>query len=147
MGFTLAEVLITLAIVGVVAAMTIPTMVANYQKTQYVTQLKAVYSQLSQAMQQLKADEGVSKISDSDMLTYDDGSDWDEAKDRAGGFLKKYFKVIKDCGRDSTNICFAKDYSIDGTEGPYNLNAGDVYNVITSNGTSIGILPASIGTG
>ena len=30
-GFTLAEVLITLGIIGVVAAMTIPTLIANYQ--------------------------------------------------------------------------------------------------------------------
>jgi prepilin-type N-terminal cleavage/methylation domain-containing protein len=39
-AFTLAEVLITLAIIGVVAALTIPTVVRNYQKTQTVTQLK-----------------------------------------------------------------------------------------------------------
>lgn len=32
-GFTLAEVLITLGIVGVVAALTIPTIVQNYKKT------------------------------------------------------------------------------------------------------------------
>ena len=31
-AFTLAEVLITLAIIGIVAAMTIPTLVSNYQK-------------------------------------------------------------------------------------------------------------------
>lgn len=31
-GFTLAEVLITLAIIGVVAAMTIPTLIQNYKK-------------------------------------------------------------------------------------------------------------------
>lgn len=33
-GFTLAEVLITLSIIGVVAAMTLPTLTANVQKTQ-----------------------------------------------------------------------------------------------------------------
>ena len=32
-GFTLAEVLITLGIIGVVAAMTIPTLIKTYQKT------------------------------------------------------------------------------------------------------------------
>ena len=31
-GFTLAEVLITLGIIGVVAAMTIPTLISNYKK-------------------------------------------------------------------------------------------------------------------
>ncbi len=31
-AFTLAEVLITLAIIGIVAALTIPTLISNYQK-------------------------------------------------------------------------------------------------------------------
>lgn len=39
-GFTLAEVLITLGIIGVVAAMTIPTLMTNYQKKSTATQLK-----------------------------------------------------------------------------------------------------------
>ena len=34
-GFTLAEVLITLGIIGVVAALTIPTLMTNYKKKQY----------------------------------------------------------------------------------------------------------------
>jgi len=42
-GFTLAEVLITLGIIGVVASLTIPTLMANYQKVQYVTGLKRAY--------------------------------------------------------------------------------------------------------
>ena len=46
-AFTLAEVLITLAIIGVVAAMTIPTLINNYQKKQTVTQLKKAYTTLA----------------------------------------------------------------------------------------------------
>lgn len=34
-AFTLAEVLITLAVIGIVAAMTIPTLINNYQKKDY----------------------------------------------------------------------------------------------------------------
>ena len=48
-AFTLAEVLITLGIIGVVAAMTLPTLVANYKEKQRVTQLKKSYSVLQQA--------------------------------------------------------------------------------------------------
>lgn len=40
LGFTLAEVLITLAIIGVVAALTIPTLVNNFQKKVIITKLK-----------------------------------------------------------------------------------------------------------
>lgn len=44
LAFTLAEVLITLGIIGVVAAMTIPTLMSNYRKKQLETQIKANYS-------------------------------------------------------------------------------------------------------
>ena len=39
-GFTLAEVLITLAIIGIVAAMTIPTLISDYQDRVNVTKMK-----------------------------------------------------------------------------------------------------------
>lgn len=48
-GFTLAEVLITLGIIGVVAAITIPTLIANIQGSRYRNQFKKVISTLSQA--------------------------------------------------------------------------------------------------
>ena len=49
-AFTLAEVLITLGIIGVVAAMTMPALIANYEKKQAATRLKQTYSQLQQAI-------------------------------------------------------------------------------------------------
>ncbi|MBQ8458499.1 type II secretion system protein [bacterium] len=45
-AFTLAEVLITIGIIGVVAAITIPNLIANYQKHQTVQQLKKTYADL-----------------------------------------------------------------------------------------------------
>lgn len=53
-GFTLAEVLITLGIIGIVAAMTLPTLVNKYQKRTYITGLQKFYTQISQAMQTMK---------------------------------------------------------------------------------------------
>lgn len=50
-GFTLAEVLITLAIVGVVAALTIPSLIENYQKQEVASKLKKAYSALSNALE------------------------------------------------------------------------------------------------
>lgn len=38
-AFTLAEVLITLGILGVVIAMTLPALITNYQKKQFSAQL------------------------------------------------------------------------------------------------------------
>lgn len=48
-AFTLAEVLITLGIIGVVAAMTLPSLIANHREKQTVVQLKKVYAALSNA--------------------------------------------------------------------------------------------------
>ena len=58
-AFTLAEVLITLGIIGVVAALTLPTLIQNHQKQVYVTQLKKAYSTINNAMNKMAADEGV----------------------------------------------------------------------------------------
>ncbi len=48
-GFTLSEVLITLGIIGIVAAMTLPTLIQRNQEKVTVTKLKKMYSILSQA--------------------------------------------------------------------------------------------------
>ena len=63
-GFTLAEVLITLGIIGVVAAMTLPTVVQNYQKQAVVNKLKKSYTNLQNALQQSMNENG-------DMSTWD----------------------------------------------------------------------------
>jgi len=57
-GFTLAEVLITLVIVGVVAAFTIPTLVNNTKKQEYVAGLKKANSVLSQAVYKIGQNKG-----------------------------------------------------------------------------------------
>ena len=49
-AFTLAETLITLGIIGVVAALTIPTLINTYEKKVTVTRLKQTYSILNQAI-------------------------------------------------------------------------------------------------
>ena len=46
-AFTLAEVLVTLGIIGVVVALTLPAVIANYRKKEYVSILKQSYSVLA----------------------------------------------------------------------------------------------------
>ena len=48
-AFTLAEVLITLGIIGVVAALTIPTLISNHRANVTMQKLKKFYSSMSQA--------------------------------------------------------------------------------------------------
>lgn len=110
-GFTLAEVLITLGIIGVVAAMTMPVLIANYNKKAWVTQLQKTYSTLEQGLQLMLADEGVSKLTD---LSYwppsgsCNGLTW-ETKDACKNLLsnfKKYFKSVgfEDYGLDAHHL-------------------------------------------
>ncbi len=54
-AFTLAEVLITLGIIGVVAAMTIPTLMANIRSHQYRSKFKKAVSTISQAARMSQA--------------------------------------------------------------------------------------------
>ncbi len=57
-GFTLAEVLITLVIIGVIAAMTVPTLMNNTQSQEYRTGIKKAIAMLNQAVTMHYALEG-----------------------------------------------------------------------------------------
>lgn len=57
-GFTLAEVLITLGIIGVVAAITIPTLASNIQQAVFKNQFKKTFSLLKQAIIGIQTEEG-----------------------------------------------------------------------------------------
>lgn len=56
-GFTLAEVLLTLGIIGIVAAMTLPTLVNNSRKQECRAGLKTGYALISAAITKMQADE------------------------------------------------------------------------------------------
>ena len=90
-AFTLAEVLITLVIIGVIAAMTIPTLMKNTNKQEYVTGLKKGYSILSQVTNRIIAEEGSPKNG------WLQTGDVDSIYDR----YKKYLNIAKDCGSSS----------------------------------------------
>ena len=71
-GFTLAEVLITLGIIGVVAAMTIPNLMTAYQKQQTEARLKQAYSVLGNAIRLSEAENGKLNIpTDMGMSSHD----------------------------------------------------------------------------
>ena len=57
-AFTLAEVLITLGIIGVVSAITIPTLMANHRKKVVETKLEKIYSVMNQAINLTNAEYG-----------------------------------------------------------------------------------------
>ena len=101
LGFTLAEVLITLGIIGVVAAITIPTLISNYQKTQYVAQLKKVYAQVNQVLIQMASDNGCTgNLACLNFTNQDFGDE-----------LVKYIKVSKNCQQTANLGCFSSAVS------------------------------------
>ena len=57
-AFTLAEVLITLGIIGVVAALTIPALTANYQKMRTESYLKKFYANMNNALRMAAVEYG-----------------------------------------------------------------------------------------
>lgn len=58
LGFTLAEVMITLAIIGLVAEMTIPTLMNSVQNAQFRNGFKNMYSTTTQAVSSIATDYG-----------------------------------------------------------------------------------------
>ncbi len=62
-AFTLAEVLITLGVIGVVAALTMPNLIGNYQKKANVTALKKAFSVLNQAYIDINRIKGIDAVS------------------------------------------------------------------------------------
>jgi len=101
LGFTLAEVLITLGIIGVVAALTLPTLIKKYQQHVTITQLKKAYSELNQAI----------KFSEAE---YGDIENWDweqNSLDFFNQYFSRYIK-IKESKLNNQNITY---YNISGT--------------------------------
>lgn len=88
LGFTVAEVLITLGIIGVVAAMTLPSLIGNYRKHIVATRLKTSYSILSQAI--------IRSIASNNEYT-----DWDfppaseNSKDWLNKYITPYIEVLE----------------------------------------------------
>lgn len=67
-GFTLSEILITLGVIGIIAAMTLPLLIGNYKKKETITKLKKIYTVLSQLVILSQEDNGPANISTKDAV-------------------------------------------------------------------------------
>ena len=104
-AFTLAEILITLGIIGVVAAMTMPALIQNHNKKVLETGLKKSYSVISQAVQMYIEDNQEIPSHQSIYLAT-------EANNAFVSEFFKYFKVVKYCSNKwsgSSAACIAGD--------------------------------------
>lgn len=100
-GFTLAEVLITLAVIGVVAALTMPNLIAKHQEKELVASAKKVYSVFSQAF--------VSAINENGSPeSWEVGASYTDSVGNTNLFNKfvPYVKFAKTCEAGDTSDCF-----------------------------------------
>lgn len=63
-GFTLAEVLITLGVIGIVAAMTMPTLLVQNRERENTAKLQKIYSTMTQAYTRAVAEQGTPEFWD-----------------------------------------------------------------------------------
>lgn len=84
-GFTLAEVLIVLAIIGVIASMTIPALISGTNDTELQTAAKKAYAEMSDAVLQMSNDHS------------GDFSSYITTVNSFKPDFMQYFNVIKDC--------------------------------------------------
>ncbi|GBF22988.1 pilin subunit PilA [Candidatus Gastranaerophilus sp. (ex Termes propinquus)] len=133
-AFTLAEVLITLAVVGIVAASTIPAVVTKLTRQEYVTKLQKAHNTLSNAFRAAELEYGPAEF-------------WSNAD---GKFVEKHFlsqlDILTSCGLSASNgLCFGAVRNLnDNTDfipimmGPFlrqsSPTTGNAYRFITTDG-------------
>ena len=108
-AFTLAEVLITLGIIGIVAAMTLPTLITQNHNKALETALKKNYTVLLQALEMYQAKNGEPLRADEIIKS---GAYSSGFKNK----LKPYLNVMYDCGTDGRKypkVCIPYDYNPD----------------------------------
>ena len=84
-----------MGIIGVVSAMTVPSLMQNYQRQSYVTQLHKVYNEISQAAVRYMNDKNALNLTEAGL----------NSQQSAYDFFTTYFNVVKSC--DNFNDCFA----------------------------------------
>ncbi len=91
-AFTLAEVLITLAIIGVVSAITIPTLVTNYQNKTWNTAATVFERKLEEALKTMNTQQTLAGYKNTEDFVNE---------------LSKHFKISKICKNDELTSCFS----------------------------------------
>jgi len=130
-AFTLAEVLLTLAIIGVVAALTIPAVVTKVTKDQYVTGLKKAHNTIKSVEQKARQEYG-----DIENWDWSAGSASPDPTAQFEKYFLPYFDVLKNCGATEDKGCFPEGVTGLNGDSWANLNNTSHYKIITSDGMS-----------
>ncbi|PWL77021.1 hypothetical protein DBY21_05775 [Candidatus Gastranaerophilales bacterium] len=136
-AFTLSETLITLAVIGIVAAMTLPSLVGRYQEKVTVNKLKQTYSLLSQAFEQAINEEGPVE----NWCNINGGSEtYNDCSVKMTNILGRYVKKLRDCydfSKDK-NICLSKSYLNRYSSSTWNPSS-DWLGFVMTNGVAVAV--------
>ena len=128
-AFTLAEVLITLGIIGVVAAMTLPTLISDYKTKVTVNRLSSTYSILSNAFNLMISENGV--------IT-DYGNNDTERVYKLLELLPKYLQTAKVCNLALQDKCVKTSHKMRVRDTGHSFISGDPA-IVLKNGALVAI--------
>ena len=137
-AFTLAETLIVIGIIGVVAALTLPNLNHATGDKEKVTKVKKIYSSLTDAVDRAQVIYG-----DFDTWFNDIEEDTAACNERFAKRVTEFMKVSKDCGNDLNKGCVSVSSGIVRVTGEaYKPNAEELqnntaYTVALSDGISL----------
>lgn len=139
-AFTLAEVLITLGIIGIIAEITIPALILSTQRQEFAILAQKNYSNVQNMLKMYMVDQGTGSLGLTNLFA---GAFTDTiVQDEMENMVHKYFKVIKTCRMDTSDYSCAITEKYFGTAKPYTYpnSTSRYYTFITADGTEIFIL-------
>lgn len=116
-GFTLSEVLITLGIIGIVAAITLPSLIGSYKEKQWKVAYKKAYSSFSQAFLRMQEDGDFVAITPQ---LVSGGNYYTPAIGENFKIISKYFNSVKTCFDGNADECWVCE---SGQAGKYSSSA------------------------
>ena len=139
-AFTMAEVLITLGIIGIVAAMTLPALITNHRKQVMLTKVKQTYNILNNALERAKVDYDT-EVNNWYIPT--SGSQLEKSMFFVEAYMLPYLQTTTYCKDKPTepycliSIAHLKEGKAQEVIGPVNNNAGTSF--VLNNGTVVGV--------
>ena len=145
-GFTLAEVLIVIGIIGVVAALTLPNLNHATGDKETGTKVKKIYSTLTEAFDRAQVIYGNADTWFKDL----NDDDYAAKSERAAKRITEFMKVSKDCGFEAG--CFSSGPLLETDGSEYSdaenylesLQSGHTYMVTLADGISLGFSRSKI---
>ena len=132
-AFTLAEVLITLGIIGIVAAMTLPTVLSNVQDKVLESEAKKAANIVANGYKLMMAQDEIFNIKDMPMWQCEDS-------ECASKVHREVFNIANDSESVLENLKNIKYYNSKNQEVPFSWERDPYYAFITTDGFAYGVL-------